>query len=104
MTAAAVAFLIGLALGIGVTDRLHGQATGWGRRLGRSRFRRANLPVGGTIAALLAVVAQLAGSRELVGPLVAAAAAMAVTAIGWRYVDPLPALPHPTRENRNGCR
>lgn len=87
-----LATLAGTALGVVVTVRLHATSTGWGRRLGRTRFRRANLPVGGTIAALLAVVAHRAGSRELVGPLVAAAAAMAVTAIGWRYVDPLPAI------------
>lgn len=57
----------------------------WGQRLGRSRFRRANLPVGGSLAIVGAELIP-AGSTALL----AAGIAASTTAIGWRWVKPLP--------------
>ncbi len=84
-------FSIGLVAGIAVTRRLHGdpEAGRWGERIGATRLRFANLPVGGTIA--IAVSAVL--------PPRAAAAARAlgagalVGALGWGFADPLPPIP-----------
>lgn len=57
----------------------------WGQRIGRSRWRRANLPAGGALMLLLAVAIPSAAAYFL-----AAAAGMGVAAIGGRVVDPLP--------------
>lgn len=83
------AFSIGLAAGVTVTRRLHEDpdAGRWGERIGRTRLRFANLPVGGTLAIALslflpphpAVTVRALGAGALVG------------AVGWGLVDPLPA-------------
>jgi hypothetical protein len=46
----------GLLLGLTVTRRLHRDPRGgfWTRRIGQTRFRRADLPVGGSIGLLVA--------------------------------------------------
>jgi len=85
---AALGLVAGAGLGIFVTRRLHRRVGGWGARLGRSRFRRANLPVGGSCTLVLTLTLPTPG--VLVPVLLGASAAMAATAIGWRYVDPLP--------------
>ncbi len=53
-----LSFSTGLAAGIVVTRRLHDDpdAGRWGERIGRTRLRFANLPVGGTIAIALSFV------------------------------------------------
>lgn len=89
MTALAAA--AGLAAGIAVTRRLHDDpdAGRWGRRLGRTRFRYANLPVGGTVA--LAVSRFMPGA--LARPVVALGLGALLGAVGWGLVDPLPPPP-----------
>ncbi len=83
-------FSAGLIAGIIVTRRLHSdpEAGKWGERLGTTRFRFANLPVGGTIA--------LVGSRVLPRryrpPVRALGAGALIGATGWALVDPLPPL------------
>lgn len=88
-----------LAIAIAVTHHAHSRGGFWAQRLGQTRFRRANLPVGGTILAIGALLAPSAAAM----PLGAAAAAMAAAAIAWRYVDPLPPFaPAPTCDYRAG--
>lgn len=89
--AAAIAAAAGLAAGIAVTRRLHDDpaAGRWGARLGRTRLRYANLPVGGTLALL--------ASRYVPGRLSRPVGALGVGAmlgaVGWGLADPLPPLP-----------
>lgn len=59
---------------------------GWGRRLGRTRFRYANLPVGG---AALAIAGVLVDVVELRAFLMAAGAGAALVAVAMRWLDPL---------------
>jgi ABC-type spermidine/putrescine transport system permease subunit I len=84
----ALCFSAGLAAGIVVTKRLHGdpEAGIWGERIADTRLRYANIPVGGTIALVLSAFLPerwAAGSRALgTGALLGA--------VGWGIVDPLP--------------
>ena len=86
----ATAFCAGLAAGIKVTRDLHGDpdAGRWGERLGSTRLRYANLPVGGT----LAIAASLVLPRRAAAPVRALGAGALVGAVGWGVVDPLPPL------------
>ena len=83
-----VAFAAGLAAGIKVTSDLHSNldAGRWGDRLGRTRLRYANLPVGGTIA----IVVSLLLPEPVAGPARALGAGAVVGAVGWGIADPLP--------------
>lgn len=82
------AFSAGLAAGIAVTRRLHGDpdAGRWGERLGRTRLRYANLPVGGTIAIAVSFLLP----RGAATPVRALGAGALAGAVGWGFVDPLP--------------
>lgn len=84
----AVSFLAGLGAGIAVTRRLHGdpEAGIWGDRIGETRLRYANVPVGGTIA----IGASLALPRRAAGPVRALGAGAFLGAVGWGFADPLP--------------
>jgi hypothetical protein len=81
-------FAAGLAAGIKVTRGLHTDPDSgkWGERLGNTRLRYANLPVGGMIALAVAIVAPdgiTPGIRALgLGALVGA--------LGYGFFDPLP--------------
>ena len=89
MTRASVpAFAAGLAAGIKVTSDLHSNpdAGKWGERLGSTRLRYANLPVGGTIA----IVVSLLLPQRAAGPARALGAGAVAGAVGWGIVDPLP--------------
>jgi hypothetical protein len=81
-------FAVGLAAGIKVTRGLHADPDvgRWGERLGRTRLRYANLPVGGTIALLASTVVP-DRSAGLVRALGLGAVAGAV---GYGIFDPLP--------------
>src|ERR1035437_2446101 len=61
----------------------------WGERLGKTRLRFANLPVGGTIAIALSMVLP---SRVAV-PVRALGVGALVGAVGWGIARPLPPLP-----------
>jgi hypothetical protein len=84
----AVAFAGGLAAGISVTRRLHGDtdAGRWGERLGGTRLRYANLPVGGTIALIASTVAPDPAS----GVIRALGFGALAGAVGYGAFDPLP--------------
>jgi hypothetical protein len=81
-------FAAGLAAGIKVTRGLHqdAEAGRWGERLGGTRLRYANLPVGGTIALAVAIIAP-----DVVTPAVRALGLGAFAgAVGYGFFDPLP--------------
>jgi hypothetical protein len=82
------AFAAGLAAGVKVTRRLHGDpgAGRWGERLATTRRRYADLPVGGTLA-LAASTVLPARSRGVLRALGLGAVAGAV---GYGVFDPLP--------------
>ncbi len=85
MIATVLAECAGFLVAAIVTARAHRADGFWAQRLGETRFRLANLPVGGILAVLAAMVFPVAAL-----PLVCAGAAMAVTAIGYGFIDPLP--------------
>lgn len=76
--------LIGVGVGACVTSWLHDHSEFWSQRLGYSRFRRANLPVGAVVGFLALGV--FGWNSQLFG----ASIGMGLIAISWRYVDPLP--------------
>jgi hypothetical protein len=83
-------FAAGLAAGIRVTRGLHQDPDSgkWGERLGSTRLRYANLPVGGTIALAVAIVAP-----DAVTPGIRALGLGALAgALGYGFFDPLPQL------------
>lgn len=82
-----------LAVAIGVTRSIHRRDPArdpWARRLGATRLRRGDLPVGGTVAAVLALVALVAGAEQVAGWCAAAAAGMTLGAVGTGLADLLP--------------
>jgi len=91
MVTSSLAFVAGLAAGVAVTRRLHDdpEAGLWGERIGATRMRFANLPVGGT----LAITASLVLPPRVAGTVRALGAGALVGAVGWAIVDPLPPLP-----------
>jgi hypothetical protein len=80
----------GLAAGIKVTRDLHQDPDPgrWGKRLGSTRLRYANLPLGGTIALVVAILAPDVVTPAIRGLGVGALAG----AVGYGFFDPLPAL------------
>ena len=82
------AFSAGLSAGVAVTRKLHEDPDAgiWGERLGETRLRYANIPVGGTIAM---AISSLMPSR-LAGAVRALGAGALLGAVGWGFVDPLP--------------
>ncbi len=83
-------FAAGLAAGIKVTRDLHQDPDPgrWGERLGSTRLRYANLPLGGTVALGVAIIAP-----DLVTPAIRALGIGALAgAVGYGFFDPLPAL------------
>ena len=92
LLAAGGALVAGLALGVVVTRNLHGNPGKrfWNERLGATGFRRANLPVGGTLAGIVSGVLSLAGQPDAALIVGGAAIGMALGAIGVGFMDPLP--------------
>ncbi|MEA2825783.1 MAG: hypothetical protein QOG43_222 [Actinomycetota bacterium] len=89
---AAVAALVGLAAGVVVTRHSHRSPSspGWALRVGRTRLRRSDLPVGGTAALILALVLAVAGQSHLAVVVAALGIGAAVGAVGTGLADPLP--------------
>jgi hypothetical protein len=90
-TLACAAFAAGAALGIVVTRGLHRNPAKrfWNTRLGNTPWRRANLPVGGTIAAVVAGVLAACGLPSAAFVVGALGLGMAAGAIGVGLMDPL---------------
>ena len=82
------AFAAGLAAGLKVTSDLHSSpdAGKWGNRLGSTRLRYANLPLGGTVAIVIALLLP----ARVAKPVRALGVGAVVGAVGWGVADPLP--------------
>lgn len=82
---------LGLAAGVLVTHRAHRAplSPSWATRVGRTRLRRSDLPVGGTLALLAASVLRLAGKRRPATVVAALGIGAAAGAIGTGLIDPL---------------
>jgi hypothetical protein len=89
-----IALAGGLALGIVVTRYLHNnpKKKGWNERVGRTAFRRANIPVGGTAFGAIAFVLYVSHHSEVAFIFAGAAIGMAAGAIGVGVTDPLPPM------------
>ncbi len=87
------AFAVGLAAGIVVTRRSHRApaSPGWAIRVGRTRLRRSDLPVGGTLALAIALLLSIAGRRTAASLVAALGAGAAAGAVATGLADPLAA-------------
>jgi hypothetical protein len=92
--AAALAAL-GLGAGVAVTRHAHRVPASpwWNERVGRSKLRRSDLPVGGAAALLTAVVLRTAGQRRAARAIAALGAGAAAGALGTGFAEPLPQPP-----------
>jgi hypothetical protein len=77
--------IVGYVIGFVVTEHLDKSDECWAGRIGHTRWRYANLPVGGVAAGILALIFMSI-------PLAAMALGMAVAAIQWRFIAPLPKI------------
>jgi hypothetical protein len=89
---ALVAVLVGLAAGVIVTRQAHRKPSspGWALRVGNTRLRRCDLPLGGSLALLAALVLAVAGHPGLAIVVAALGIGAAVGAVGTGLTDPLP--------------
>jgi hypothetical protein len=89
--AAALAAL-GLGAGVAVTRHAHRVPASpwWDERVGRSKLRRSDLPVGGAAALLTAVVLGTAGQRRAAWAIAALGIGAAAGALGTGFAEPLP--------------
>ncbi len=87
-----VAGLVGLAAGVVVTRHSHRSPSSpkWALRVGRTRLRRSDLPVGGTLAVVVALVLALAGQSGPAKVVAALGVGAAAGAVGTGLADPLP--------------
>ncbi len=87
---ATIAAGIGLGGGVVVTRDAHRRPRSpwWAERVGTTRLRRADMPLGGTLFALLAMALR---GRRVAGTLAGLAVGAAAGAIGTGMLDPLPA-------------
>ena len=92
VVAAVVAAVVGLALGVVVTRHSHRSPSSpkWALRVGRTRLRRSDLPVGGTLALAVALVLALAGQSDAAVVVAALGLGAAAGAVGTGLADPLP--------------
>jgi hypothetical protein len=92
VVATIAAAAVGLAAGVKVTRHSHASPSspGWAKRVGRTRLRRSDLPVGGTLALATALVLQLAGQSGAALVVAGLGAGAAVGALGTGLTDPLP--------------
>lgn len=88
----ALAAALGLAAGIAVTRRAHRDpiSAWWDVRVRSSRIRRCDLPVGGTLALLVALPLRRAGRPRVAVVVAGLGIGAAAGAVGTGLVDPLP--------------
>src|SRR5580693_1078186 len=92
-TAAAVtAASLGVMAGVAVTVHAHQapSSPGWALRVGNTRLRRADLPVGGTALLLISGALRLAGRPRAAAVAAAAGMGAAAGAVGTGLAQPLP--------------
>ncbi len=92
VVASLAAAVAGLAAGVKVTRHSHvsPSSPGWARRVGGTRLRRSDLPVGGTLALLVALVLKLVGLGGAAAVVGALGVGAALGAVGTGLADPLP--------------
>jgi len=92
---AVAAAALGLAAGIVVTRRSHRAAISpwWDERVGPTRLRRSDLPVGGTLALLTAAALRQLGHPGAAGVIAGLGVGAAAGAVGTGLAHPLPPLP-----------
>lgn len=88
----AAAFAIGLAAGVAITRHAHRApfTPGWAKPIGRTRFRRANMPVGGTMVLLAAAALHRSGRHRAATVAVALGVGAAAGPVVTGLADPLP--------------
>ena len=89
--AAVAAAAVGLSLGVAVTRRAHRHPSSpaWAERVGNSSLRRADLPLGGTSALLVASALRVAGRSKAALVVAALALGAGVGAVGTGLAEPL---------------
>lgn len=92
MLGMAAASAVGLAAGVAITRHAHRRpiTPGWAKRVGRTRFRRANLPVGGTLVLLVAAALHRAGRTRAAHVVAALGLGAAAGPVATGLADPLP--------------
>lgn len=92
--AATALFAIGLGGGVVVTRNAHRHPSSpwWEERVGRTRLRRADLPLVGTIAFALVPALRASGHRSAGVALAGLGAGAALGAVGTGLAEPLPPL------------
>jgi hypothetical protein len=83
---------LGLGAGVAVTRHAHRVPASpwWDERVGRSKLRRSDLPVGGAAALLTAVVLRATGQRRAAWAIAALGVGAAAGALGTGFAEPLP--------------
>jgi hypothetical protein len=87
---------IGAGAGVAVTRHAHRAPASpwWDQRAGRSTLRRSDLPVGGTVALLVAAVLRGAGQRRAAQAATALGIGAAAGALATGFLEPLPPPSH----------
>jgi hypothetical protein len=87
-----VALVAGLGASAAVTRHSHASPSspGWALRVGRTRLRRSDMPVGGTLLLMVALVLALLGQSGAAAVVGALGIGSAVGAVGTGLADPLP--------------
>lgn len=83
----------GLGAAIAVTQHAHTDPISpwWNERVATTNLRRSDLPVGGTVLALVALRLRLKGRRRTARVIAGLALGAALGAVGTGLADPLPA-------------
>lgn len=79
---------MGSTVGVEVTARLHASTGFWSKQIGRSRFRRANIPVGFVVVSCVALFFPLVDDLGSFWTIEGVAVGMGISAIAWAWVDP----------------
>jgi hypothetical protein len=89
---AATLAALGLGAGVAVTRHAHRVPASpwWDERVGRSKLRRSDLPVGGAVALLAAAALRTAGQRRAAWAIAAVGVGAAAGALGTGFAEPLP--------------
>jgi hypothetical protein len=89
---AAVLAALGLGAGVAVTRHAHRVPASpwWDERVGRSKLRRSDLPVGGVAALVTAVVLRTAGRHRAAWAIAALGIGAAAGALSTGFAEPLP--------------
>ena len=83
---------LGVAAGVAVTRHAHEAPVSpwWDERVGSTQLRRCDMPVGGTLALVLARRQRKHGRRRTAGILGGLGLGAALGAVGTGLLDPLP--------------